>query len=366
MANTPVTELSPEKIDAIGEIHNITMGAAATAVSNLLNAKVWITTPQVSIGKAKEQKYPTLEPAIHIKIEYIKGISGSSLLILKQSDVQMILNQLMGMPLVLRDDFEFDEMNISAVCEVMNQMMGASSTALSKLIDTVIDISTPEAVISNEQNKILELKEVQPDDYVCSISFNLTIDGVINSEFITILTLDLANEMAERMLKTYNDNLQTYSDTTNAAVEQVLNSNIPSVEKISQENINHQELLTKNTSDKLANSNLPNHTAESPVISPLNSSSFSKEQLDNLKLMMNVPLNVTVKIGSAQEKVKDLLEYSKGTIIELDKHANEPVDVIVNGNLIAKGDVVVVDDSFAVRITEIINSKLFDTLGSKE
>lgn len=362
MANTPVTELSPEKIDAIGEIHNITMGAAATAVSNLLNAKVWITTPQVSVGKAKEQNYPSLEPAIHIKIEYIKGISGSSLLILKQSDVQMILNQLMGMPLVLRDDFEFDEMNISAVCEVMNQMMGASSTALSKLIDTVIDISTPEAVISNEKNKILELKEVKPDDYVCSISFNLTIDGVINSEFITILTLDLANEMAERMLQTYNDNLQTYSDTTNAAVEQVLNSNIPSVEKISQENKNS----INDSNEQRERLNTSNSTVGTSFINSLANSSFSKEQLDNLKLMMNVPLNVTVKIGSAREKVKDLLEYSKGTIIELDKHANEPVDVIVNGNLIAKGDVVVVDDSFAVRITEIVNSKLFDTLGSKE
>ncbi|HNX63703.1 MAG TPA: chemotaxis protein CheC, partial [Oscillospiraceae bacterium] len=118
------------EMDAIGEIQNITMGSAATAVSNLLNAKVWITTPRVNIVPADELIFPDLEPSVRVKINYIKGVSGSSIMVLKQSDVQLILAQLMGQPLVVTDDFEFDEMNISAVCEVMNQMMGASATAL--------------------------------------------------------------------------------------------------------------------------------------------------------------------------------------------------------------------------------------------
>ena len=123
-------EFSSYEIDAVGEILNISMGSAATAVSELLNAKVWITTPQVSVVKAADLNYDRLEPAICVKIVYVSGISGQNMMVLKQDDVQLILNQLMGNPLVVSPDFEFDEMNISAVSEVMNQMMGASATAL--------------------------------------------------------------------------------------------------------------------------------------------------------------------------------------------------------------------------------------------
>ena len=121
-------EFSSYEIDAVGEILNISMGSAATAVSELLNAKVWITTPQVSGVKAADLNYDRLEPAICVKIVYVSGISGQNMMVLKQDDVQLILNQLMGNPLVVSPDFEFDEMNISAVSEVMNQMMGAAST----------------------------------------------------------------------------------------------------------------------------------------------------------------------------------------------------------------------------------------------
>ena len=136
-------EFSSYEIDAVGEILNISMGSAATAVSELLNAKVWITTPQVSVVKAADLNYDRLEPAICVKIVYVSGISGQNMMVLKQDDVQLILNQLMGNPLVVSPDFEFDEMNISAVSEVMNQMMGASATALSDLLGISVDISTP-------------------------------------------------------------------------------------------------------------------------------------------------------------------------------------------------------------------------------
>ena len=136
-------EFSSYEIDAVGEILNISMGSAATAVSELLNAKVWITTPQVSVVKAADLNYDRLEPAICVKIVYVSGISGQNMMVLKQDDVQLILNQLMGNPLVVSPDFEFDEMNISAVSEVMNKMMGASATALSDLLGISVDISTP-------------------------------------------------------------------------------------------------------------------------------------------------------------------------------------------------------------------------------
>lgn len=189
--------------DAIGEVMNITMGSAATAVSNMLSAKVWITTPTVSIVRAGDLNYPELEPCIRVKIEYTMGVKGQNVLILKQNDVQLILDQLMGLPLEVTDDFEFDEMNISAVCEVMNQMMGASATALSELIDTPIDISTPQATVQKSDEDDKSIYTDNPDEYVCKVKFNLTIDGVINSEFVSVLTLDLAKEMASKMLAGY-------------------------------------------------------------------------------------------------------------------------------------------------------------------
>ncbi len=374
MPNSNIDEFNDVKRDAIGEVQNIIMGSAATAVSTLLDAKVWITTPRVNICKASEVSYPDLEPSIHVRIKYIKGITGASLLVLKQNDVQLILNQLMGLPLEVTDDFEFDEMNISAVSEVMNQMMGASATALSDLINTTIDISTPEAIISNSQNTTVDLKDVAPDDYVCTVMFNLTIDGVINSEFITILTLELAKEMADKMLEGYNTALDNYTEDPISQTSTKNNTSVqPQSQPVNQVPVQQEQPKQEQIPQKQASPNQPTQQHAQSLVLPdfgisnyLDTSTLTAEQIDNLMLLMNVPLTVSIEIGSARRKVKEILEFTPGTIIELEKQSSEPVDVIVNGNLIARGDIVVIDDNFAVRITEIVKSKLLDTLGNKE
>lgn len=465
------------EIDAIGEIENITMGSAATAVSNLLNAKVWITTPQVKVVKAKTLSYQDLAPFVYVKIEYIMGVSGSSVMVLKQSDVQLILNQLMGQPLVVTDDFQFDEMNISAVCEVMNQMMGASATALSELIATPIDISTPVAEVSDSAEGRNFFPTDNPEDPVVKISFDLTIDGIIKSEFISVLSLDLAKTMAGKMMNNYNDALNDAMAAEAAAAESAPSSSGGGT--LSQEEIEalmsgamspapaptpsssggtlSQEEIEALMSGAMSSAPAPEPPpsfggmmsqeeieaemakmrgeapptpapAPAPTPAPApqpqqnyqqpqgyqqppmqqmpygyppqmpygyppqqaapppmaatnpvkiqnaqlhpfesySSDTLSHDQADNLKLLMGVPLDVTVEIGSAKRKVKDILDFSQGTIIELERQAGAPVDIIVNGNLIAKGDVVVIEDNFAVRITEIIKSKFLDSLGGKE
>lgn len=417
--------------DAIGEIMNITMGSAATAVSNMLSAKVWITTPTVDIISAKELSFPELEPAIMVRIKYTHGVEGQNVLVLKQNDVQLILNQLMGLPLEVTDDFQFDEMNISAVCEVMNQMMGASATALSEIIDTAVDISTPEAFVQeNEATTVASLYESGENDHVVTVKFNLNIDGVINSEFISVLTIKLAKEMAEKMMAGY----AAVSEPEPPAPEPAVSTSGGGA-TLSQEEI---EALISGSMPTEASQPTPAPTpAPAPSPSPVpvqnntmpnggmppygydpnmrqmpnsygmygpngmmqpnmqgmyqqpqqpygyqqpamniqpvqlqnfasyNNSSLSQEQNDNLKLLMGVPLNVSVEIGSTTKKVKEILEFAQGTIIELERQAGAPVDVIVNGNLIAKGDVVVIDDNFAVRITEIVKSKFLDNLGKE-
>lgn len=416
------------EMDAIGEIQNITMGSAATAVSNLLNAKVWITTPRVNIVPADELIFPDLEPSVRVKINYIKGVSGSSIMVLKQSDVQLILAQLMGQPLVVTDDFEFDEMNISAVCEVMNQMMGASATALSELINIPVDISTPEAEISSKDNKVEYFPTENPHDNVVQISFNLTVDGVINSEFISILDLHLAKMMAEKMMGGFGEAVDEAlkappqsapepepapvpgKSLSQEEIERLLNpasqpapQPAPQAQPVQQPypqqppypqpvppqygmppQYDPNQMYAQNPTYQMPPQyGIPPQYGYPPQAqkpNPVNVQnvqlhSFEKfdapvdlttDQTDNLRLLMGVPLDVTVEIGSARKKVKEILDFQQGTIIELERQAGAPVDVIVNGHLIAHGDVVVIEDNFAVRITEIVKSKFLDSLGNKE
>mgnify|MGYP004648857457 CR=1 FL=1 len=487
--------------DAIGEIMNITMGSAATAVSNMLSAKVWITTPTVTVVSAKDLSFPELEPSIMVKIKYIQGVEGQNVLVLKQNDVQLILDQLMGLPLEVTDDFKFDEMNISAVCEVMNQMMGASATALSEIIDTTIDISTPEAIVQDNGTTVSSLYDLSENDNVVSIKFNLTIDGVINSEFISVLSLDLAKEMAKKMMAGYGGVLEDTAKPaepapapqpaapaadpsassaggtlSQAEIEALINGSaaaapsanstpaagtaapdmnmgmqmpgnmpnnaMPNNTMSNNMGMQNNGMMPNNAmpNQPMQNMSMPNQQMQgnmmgmqgsnmpgnmpnnmgmqqygydpnmqqnSPYgmypqqmngqmqpnmygqpygqqynqpysqpavnIQPVKLQNFesneksnlTQEQNNNLNLLMGVPLNVSVEIGSTTKKVKEILEFSQGTIIELERQAGAPVDIIVNGNLIAKGDVVVIDDNFAVRITEIIKSKFLDNLGKE-
>ncbi len=386
-------KISEMEKDALGEIMNISMGSAATAASELLNAKVWITTPQVEVCKLKDVQIERLEPAICVKIEYIKGLTGSNLMVLRQDDVQLILNQLMGMPLVVSKDFEFDELNISAVSEVMNQMMGASATALSDFLGVSIDISTPTPYIL-DKTSLSDVREFNSDDEVVAINFDLTIDGVIKSEFKSVMSVELAKYIAGKMLgEKLGASAEPAPQPAPAAPQPApaqqpvqtpppVQQQAPSMQQpMMQPGMMPGQGMMPNPAmgygypSQYGYGYPPQYGYAQPQ--PMNVQNvqlgsfdppeinLTGEQKDNLQLLMGVPLEITVEIGSAKRKVKDILEFTQGTIIELERQAGAPVDVVVNGNLIAKGDVVVIDDNFAVRITEIIKSKFIDSLNKE-
>lgn len=395
-------EFSSYEIDAVGEILNISMGSAATAVSELLNAKVWITTPQVSVVKAADLNYDRLEPAICVKIVYVSGISGQNMMVLKQDDVQLILNQLMGNPLVVSPDFEFDEMNISAVSEVMNQMMGASATALSDLLGISVDISTPTPYLI-EQTNFCQLAELDPDETIVAVTFNLSVDGVMNSEFMSVMSVDLAKSLSDKMIeKFHGDEAEAQPAKQPApapaaqpapAAPQSAPAPAPQPAAPAPQPDPAQGMAQPQQPAPGAYPYPPQgqpaypgygyqnqyaaYGAYPPPVPPVNIQNaqlhqfdamdfgLPTDQQDNLKLLMGVPLEISVEIGTAKRTVKDILEFTQGTIIELERQAGAPVDVVVNGNLIARGDVVVIDDNFAVRITEIVKSKFMDSLGKE-
>ncbi len=435
---------SEMQLSAIAETQNISMGAAATAISTLLNAKVWITAPKVKMSKYKDLKHTDLMPSVCVSVKYVEGVFGNNVMILKQDDMQLILNQLMGKPIEKSEDFVFDELNMSAVCEIMNQMMGSAATSLSEFLEMPINISTPQASVEEEEC-LKEYGEKDPEDDAIEITFDITIDGVIKSQFVSILEIDLATKLANSMLKNYDaqdsgeekvieakdpeEKVQQQANEQPQAPEQPA----PAVQQPQEESIQAsqpqpatpvapeqpaQPVYDNQFGQQQPMYNNPNpqqqpqapqsqqqpqqyaqpmyagqpqqpygqpmyngqpQYAQPMMQQPINVQNVKLHQFDNgnnqaisgdnsnnLNLLMNVPLGISIELGSAKKKVKDILEFSQGSIIELDRQAGAPVDVVVNGQLIAKGDVVVIDDNFAVRITEILKSKLLDTLWDKE
>ncbi len=395
-ANDENVEFSSYEIDAVGEILNISMGSAATAVSELLNAKVWITTPKVNVVKVEDLNYDNLEPAICVKIVYVEGITGLNMMVLKQNDVQLILNQLLGNPLVIDPNFQFDELNISAVSEIMNQMMGASATALSDLLGMTVDISVPMPYII-ENARFGDLCEMDGGETVVAITFNLTVDGVMESEFMSVLSVDLAKTLSGKMIEKFSaaDEAEATAAGAGAAAPAASAPAAPApapAPAAAQAPMPQMQMPMGDVSQMPQQMPMyqmppqgaygyPNqyaaYGAYPPPPPPVNIQNaqlhqfdamdfgIPADQKDNLKLLMGVPLEISVEIGTAKRKVKDILEFTQGTIIELERQAGAPVDVVVNGNLIARGDVVVIDDNFAVRITEIVKSKFMDSLGKE-
>ncbi|HAN44335.1 MAG TPA: flagellar motor switch phosphatase FliY [Ruminococcaceae bacterium] len=411
--------LSEIEIDTIGEILNISMGSAATAISTMLDKKVTITTPQVKTSMVGSLEYSALEPALCVEITYIEGVEGSNVMVFKQGDVKLILDQLMGnQPSPPDENFEFDEMSISAACEVMNQMMGASATALSNFLGKPINISTPRAYLLDNVD-LREQLAIEMTTWVTIVTFNLNIEGIMDSEFMSIISIDLAKEIIKQSLN-FSDGTQHVAGAQHAASQpqpapqpaqqpqpqaapqmpppqpQMQQMSAPQQPQAQQPYPPQYPYPPQGGAYPPPNPMYPQgayppyppqgaypppYGYYQPPVDPYAHSNIAKQQdavnvkniafdefktgnppidgliNDNLNLIMSVPLQVTVEIGKTKKKIKEILDFTQGTIIELEKQAGSPVDIIVNGQLIARGDVVVIDDNFAVRVTEILKSK---------
>ncbi len=357
--------LSSMEIDAIGEILNISLGSSATSVSELLGQPVNITTPEVKIMRPADFDIKTYEPAIGVEINYVEGLTGKNILILKESDVKVIVG------LLLQTDFsdqEFvlDEMNIGAICEVMNQMMGASATALSQFLNRSINISPPSSfgIDNSEQFKKKYFDEASS---IVAVYFNLMIGNMVNSEFINVMPIPLAKELIS------NFGLES-SEVPEAAAETPVPAQpaaaapLPTAAPAAPVSV--PAAAPPQTMPQMAVPMMQPAAVPVPQEPPRTYNvtnavypSFDREKVslsqgenNNLNIIMSVPLQITVEIGRTCKKIKEILDFSAGTIVELNKQAGSQVDVYVNGKAIAKGNVVVVDDFYGVRITEVLNS----------
>lgn len=330
--------LSDVEKDLLGEIGNISMGSASTALYQLINNKVNITTPKVEITTLNKIKNNFDIPNIILDVEYITGIVGRNILIMKVTDAAVIASLMMGGDGHV-DSEELTEIEISAVQEAMNQMIGSAATSMATMFSREVNISPPHSKIWSALNDTIS-EQINEDEEIVKVSFDLEIAGLLHSEIMQILPIQTAKKVISIMMG---------EDTV---VEEPVQSSIPSVP--SEPEIVINDLVIEEPS-------LPSQKVEEPVVN-VHKAQFEPlapkvvgESHSNIDLIMDVSLDVSVVLGRTKKSIRDILSLGTGSLIELDKLADEPVEVLINGKKIAYGEVVVVDENFGVRITNIVS-----------
>jgi len=322
--------------DALGEVANISMGTAATTLSSLLGKKVEITTPKLELtSRAKlREDYP--KPYVVINVKYTAGLKGHNVLIVNINDAAVISDLMMG-GTGQNPPAELTELHMSAISEAMNQMMGSASTSMSTVLDKRIDISPPLLDVIDLQNQEIGFSEEETEPIV-KISFRMVIQGLVDSELMQLIPYSFAKSMINELFANYNNKVQNLTVDADSYIE-------PPPEE-------YPKFIAEDHVQ--AKSEEPAVTVQTVKFKEL-SPQVQPSVPQNLDLILDVPLQVSVELGRTNKSIKEILEFSTGSIIELNKLAGEPVDMLVNGKLFAKGEVVVIDENFGVRITDIIS-----------
>ncbi len=418
--------------DAIGEVANISMGSSATTLYSLVNRKVNITTPVVTLATWKTLLDTYEKPCVFIQIKYTQGLDGTNILVLKEHDVKVITDLMMGGD-GTNTEGELGELHLSAISEAMNQMMGSAATSLSTLLQTVIDISPPESSLF-DLTEVKDGKEISPflGGTFVKISFRMQIDDLVDSTIMQLYPIDFARKLVETFINTQMANIDEVTEKKPAQPEndtdttaqipapgtdnqtQMNNTNLNGMNQMGNMGMNDMNQMNNmgmndmnqmnnmgmngmnqmgnmgmngmnqmgsmgmngmnqmgnmgmngmnqmgnmgmNSMNQMGMMGMPGQNVN---VQPAQFQSFSNDNMgttgqENIGLIKDVPLEVTVELGRTTKSISDILDFSPGTIIELDRIAGEPIDVLVNGKFVAKGEVLVIEESFGVRITEII------------
>jgi flagellar motor switch protein FliN/FliY len=350
--------LSEMEMDALGEIGNISMGTAATTLSTLLNKKVNITTPRVTITTADELADDYKLPFVAIDVSYKAGLEGSNILILNTDDTKIITDLMMG-----KEDFdterELTDLDLSAVSEAMNQMMGSASTSLSEMFMKKIDIEPPKSIeitFSEGKNKIDLLNTSTP---IIKISFKMVVGDLIDSNIMQLVPLEFGKTLVDNLLgsssiaeETMVEEIQPIIEKEPETPKEVINESNYSVSNNKENNIDRTENMNYNNIGKASEEKV---IVKKPEFQSFDISSSSTHQ-GSIDLVGDIPVEITVELGRAHKRISEILEFGQGTVVELDKLVGEPLNIYANGKYIAKGEVVVIDDNFGVRVTEIESS----------
>ena len=345
--NTELYLTSIEK-DTIGEIGNISLGSSATALSTLLGMKVEITTPTVSIvrktGLTEEFPYEH----VSLQVNYVEGFDGENIFLMKASDAAIISDIMLGGSGEEVNE-ELSDIALSAVQEAMNQMMGSSATSMSTVFSKRVDISPP-VVEYEDIDKLEEVYEKIDEEVFVKVSFQLKVGDLIDSNIMQLIPLNFAKELVNNLLEPEPDSIA--EEQSESVLEEAEVDNIPAQQQATEQSKDEQDSEEPQQIGVKAQKNAPVQTASFSEFQPVDLSTKNQRNLD---MLLDVPLQVTVELGRTRQNVSEILELASGSIIELDQLAGEPVDVLVNNKLIAKGEVVVIEENFGVRVTDIVS-----------
>ncbi len=334
--DTPL--LTEEEIDMLGEIGNIGMGNSATALSQILNRKVNITTPKVLVLENNEMPDKYAMPYVTVEINYIEGLEGKNVLNLKCDDVKLITNIMMGGKGEIKEG-PIDELHLSAAGEMMNQMIGSSSTALAEMMNIRLNISTPDVLVRDYSTEHLEAL-IEEAPLVMTV-FNMTVEDVLDSEIMLVMSIDFAKEMVEKVKYQYSQTFSQEPVENTQVAEQAndsysQNASLEKEKEKEKEKVNVQKVELQTFGEKPKFQNLTGN---------------------RYNVLMDVPLEVTIEIGRVKKPISEILKFTSGTIIELDKLVGEDLNILINNKIIGKGEVVVIDEHYGMRVSEILDNK---------
>ena len=357
--------LSDTERDAIGEIANISMGSSATTLYSLVNRKVNITTPVVSLARWEDMVTEYEKPCVFIHIRYTAGLDGSNIMVLKEHDVKVIADLMMGGDGTNISD-PIGEIHLSAISEAMNQMMGSAATSMSTMLGRMIDISPPEAS-RIDLNDFKQGGEIAPflEETFVKITFRMQIDNLVDSTIMQIYPIEFAKSLYNTFIS--NQSAEAGQVAPEPAKKPEPQPYVPSTAQMPQPDMSQtnmqmgqQPMMGQPMMNQPMMGMQMNGTMPQPMnIQPAQFQNFGGNTgtgvgQENIGLIKDVPLEVTVELGRTQKSISEILDFAPGTIIELDKIAGEPIDVLVNGKFVAKGEVVVIEESFGIRVTEIV------------
>ncbi len=352
--------------DAIGEVANISMGTSATTLYSLVNRKVNITTPVVTLATWDTLIDDYEKPCVFIQIKYTVGLDGSNILILKEQDVKIITDLMMGGD-GTNTDGELGELHLSAISEAMNQMMGSSATSLSSMLGKMIDISPPQASLINlnEFKNAEDIAGFLTDTFV-KIAFRMQIGDLVDSTILQLYPIEFARSLYETFINQQMGGVaeEPVKEEPPAPAPEPTPAPMPAPEPqpmpMQQPDMGaYQQPMMPQMGMPMYQQPMMPQMAQPVNVQPAQFQTFSAQApqpvaQENMGLIMDVPLEVTVELGRTKKSIAEILDFAPGTIIELDKIAGEPIDVLVNGKFVAKGEVVVIEENFGIRVTEII------------
>lgn len=359
-------QLTDAEKDAIGEISNISMGTAATTLFSLVNQRVVITTPVVEYATWNDIANSYDKPCVFIQIYYADGLDGNNILVLKENDVKVITDLMMGGD-GTNVGGELSDLHLSAISEAMNQMMGSAATSISSMLEKRVNITPPSATIVEMNDYVdgVDIAEFLQGSFV-KVSFNMIIGDLVDSVLMQLYPFDFARDLYREFMA-----------ANSMESEMVAEKSKPKEEPKAVQQDNHEQqsgpvpgyVPYPNMAGMMQGA-IPNMNQQMPYMPPVQDVNVQPAQFaqfsqmaaqmvppENIDLLMDVPLEVTVELGRTSKSIKDILDFAPGTIIELNRLAGEPIDVLVNGKFVAKGEVVVMEEAFGIRVTEITKQR---------